>query len=441
MKRISIFFLLLLIVATAFALVSCGDDPHEHTYADEWTKTESEHYKAANCGCEYEFKEKGSHVDSGNDGLCDVCAYDYGHTHTYADEWTKTQTEHYKAVTCSHNVEPKDKASHKDTDNDGACDGCGYDFGHTHTYSVMWTVTATEHYKAASCSHDIAPTDKGEHKDENNDKVCDVCSYDYGHTHTYSNEWTKTESEHYKAVTCGCTVAPKDKAAHNDPENDGVCNTCSYGSDHVHEYSSEWSVSDTEHFKEASCGHTVAPTEKGAHEDENNDSVCDVCAFDYNHTHTYADTLTSTDPDGHYYAVTCGCSVEPKDKAAHEDKDGDCKCDGCDYETHVYSNEWCADDDGHYKAADCENEDHYTEVGEHKDEDGDCKCDTCLYVMHSHSDDWKVTETEHYKESSCGKDEHALDAGEHVDENDNGKCDVCDFAMPDDFDLPYVEWG
>ena len=435
MRLTKIFSLALLIFILSLSLFSCAAG-HEHTYSSEWTVTESEHYKAPLCVCNAEPKDKGEHIDEDNNGVCDECEYDFGHTHTYGEEWIITTSEHYKKASCGHDIPYINKSSHKDTDNNGLCDTCSYDYGHTHTYSVSWTVTTTEHYKAPSCSHDVAPIDKGAHVDANNDGVCDTCSYDYGHTHTYSDEWTVTDTEHYKNATCGHNACT-DKGAHTDSENDGVCDVCSYGSDHLHTYSNEWTKTDTEHYKAATCGHDVSPINREAHIDENNDRECDICGYDYNHTHTYSDTLSYDELGNHFYAPNCECNIPNKSVEAHTDDDGDCECDECHAVLHKLSREWTKTADGHYKAYDCGNPLHIIEAGEHTDGDDDCLCDTCLYVMHTYSDEWTITDKEHYHEASCGKDEHAIDVGKHEYTGNDRKCDECGKKS---YNLPSVDW-
>lgn len=55
---------------------------------------------------------------------------------------------------------------------------------------------------------------------------------------------------------------------------------------------------------------------------------CSGCS----HTHTYSDTLTNTDPAGHYYAATCEHTGEKKDFEAHVyDNDNDADCNVCGY--------------------------------------------------------------------------------------------------------------
>ena len=87
-KLLAIALSLLMLLASVYLLVSCGDnednkdntgdDPngeqttHTHTYAKDWTGTKAGHYKA--CICHPEVIELASHTDTVNsDGVCDVC--------------------------------------------------------------------------------------------------------------------------------------------------------------------------------------------------------------------------------------------------------------------------------------------------------------------------------------------------------------------------------
>ena len=96
--------------------------------------------------------------------------------HTYSDRWSTNSTEHWHAATCEHATEKSDVASHSDTDQDGECDVCGYEIGHEHTYANNWTSNATHHWKAATCSHTEEKGELAVHADSNFDNFCDVCS-------------------------------------------------------------------------------------------------------------------------------------------------------------------------------------------------------------------------------------------------------------------------
>lgn len=49
-----------------------------------------------------------------------------------------------------------------------------------------------------------------------------------GHEHTFSSEWTITETEHYHASTCGHPEEKKDAGPHDTNGEDGSCSVCGY---------------------------------------------------------------------------------------------------------------------------------------------------------------------------------------------------------------------
>ncbi len=206
-----------------------------------------------------------------------------GHTHTYSDKWTNDATNHWHAANCEHTGEKADEAAHVDANNDVVCDVCGYDYGHTHTYGDTWSMDEANHWYASACGHESMTKDKAAHVDANNDKACDVCAYDYGHTHTYQaeGEWTHDATNHWHAATCGCSIDGIDVAAHADENNDGVCDGCAWNYDHEHTYAEEWSTDRAEHWLAVTCGHTVADKDRGAHVDADGDFVCDTCDRDF----------------------------------------------------------------------------------------------------------------------------------------------------------------
>ena len=62
---------LLCCLACAICIAACGG--HEHTYSDEWSSDENEHWRAAVCEHVVEIADKGAHEF---DGLsCAVCGY------------------------------------------------------------------------------------------------------------------------------------------------------------------------------------------------------------------------------------------------------------------------------------------------------------------------------------------------------------------------------
>lgn len=200
---------------------------HTHSYDEGWTWNESTHWHKSACGHNVKDGEA-KHDDGNNDAICDVCTYDYDHTHTYDEAWVSVgENGHWHAPTCGHSVDGSDLTAHTDANNDGDCDICGENGGHEHTYSESWTTTDDEHWREVTCGHDISVTDKGVHKDENGDTTCDTCGYTPEHFHTFADTLTSDANNHWYASTCGHNVK-KDEAAHSGHEEDGVCDICAH---------------------------------------------------------------------------------------------------------------------------------------------------------------------------------------------------------------------
>ncbi len=124
-----------LILGAAFAFASCGDDgEHTHTFSDAWATNATHHWHAATCGHGEQKKDNAEHVDQDQDGVCDVCAYEVGHEHTYSQDWAYDAEDHWHPATCVHTTEQGDKDKHADeAPQDGECDVCG---GHVHVINT-----------------------------------------------------------------------------------------------------------------------------------------------------------------------------------------------------------------------------------------------------------------------------------------------------------------
>lgn len=151
------------------------------------------------------------------------------HTHTYSDEWSHDETNHWHASECGHDV-VADLSAHVFVN--GVCADCGYQLSetvtHVHEYDTNWTHDETNHWHAATCGHDIVK-DLTAHVFV--DGVCKDCGYiqpESGHVHTYSEEWTYDETNHWRASTCEHDIVT-DLSAHDLDEN-GACKVCGYGS-------------------------------------------------------------------------------------------------------------------------------------------------------------------------------------------------------------------
>ena len=102
---------------------------HVHTYSESWKSNDKQHWHQASCD-HSELKDSlGDHKDVNEDGLCDVCDYEIGHVHTFADEWSFDENYHWKGASCSHKVEQDEIELHSDDDYNGECEVCG---GHVH---------------------------------------------------------------------------------------------------------------------------------------------------------------------------------------------------------------------------------------------------------------------------------------------------------------------
>ena len=120
----------------------------------------------------------GSNNDQSNTdpsfGTCD---------HTYSDKWSSNSNEHWHKATCEHTSMKLDVAPHTDKDEDGFCDICNYEVGHTHTFTDVWSYDETHHWRLATCSHTAVKDSLGAHIDKNSDGACDFCAI---HMHVVS---------------------------------------------------------------------------------------------------------------------------------------------------------------------------------------------------------------------------------------------------------------
>ncbi|MBR2622615.1 MAG: hypothetical protein IKD15_00125 [Clostridia bacterium] len=128
MKKKIPMLLALVMSATTFAACNLGKQ-HEHTFGDSWTVDANQHWHAATCEHGEEKKDAGNHADANEDGKCDVCDYEVGHTHTFEETWSKDDTHHWYAATCTHTDEKSNHELHTDANEDGVCDVCE---GHVH---------------------------------------------------------------------------------------------------------------------------------------------------------------------------------------------------------------------------------------------------------------------------------------------------------------------
>lgn len=221
---------------------------HTHTYEDTWTIDNTQHWHAATCGHDV-VADAADHVDESNDGVCDVCGwFDETHTHTFSEEWTCDVTYHWHAATCEHLGAVSGQEQHVDGDENGYCDTCNYlmcshvdydldgecdtcggplDPDHIHEFGNEIGSDVDGHWFVSTC-HPGAVSEREAHADENNDGVCDICTFQIC-GHSYAATWTTDDTHHWHAILCTCSIARKDYAPHEDADGDGGCDVCMFG--------------------------------------------------------------------------------------------------------------------------------------------------------------------------------------------------------------------
>ncbi len=332
---------------------SWSDANHKHTYQIEWTiegtgEGNHKHYYKITCAhTSVGNKDEGAFLDENKDGVCDTCKwYDESHTHTYNDAWamvgeTEEEHSHSHLPSCSHTgAAAKDFGTFADVDKNGVCDVCVWsDANHTHTYNEeKWEQNSTHHGYVPSCSHTgIDWKDYAEHTDTEGDLICDVCSYDLGHVHSFDYMTFLSDYKgHWFATTCGHSVRGAEAAEqpHQDANNDGTCDFCDWFDEtHTHTYDEEnWvtigsNAQEHKHYHVASCEHSGIPfKDEGEFVDENNDGICDVCEAVIC-AHDYDKSKYLYDIDAHWYKPNCGHNVKGSYDAHNGTDDG--KCDIC----------------------------------------------------------------------------------------------------------------
>lgn len=200
------------------------------------------------------------------------------------------------------------------------------------------------------------------------------------HEHTFSNDWSNDTQYHWHAATCEHSDEVSQKGAHEDLNNDGACDVCGFSS-HEHTFADEWSTNKLNHWKEATCGHDVVGSQ-AAHADGDGDGLCDTCFYECgDHDHTFEDKW-SYDGDFHWHNATCIHDYAVKSKGAHTGM-SDFICDVCGYVSHEHTFEegWTSDVDGHWHKATCEHEDTKVNYAKHIDENTDNLCDVCQFHL------------------------------------------------------------
>ena len=372
-----------------------------------------------------------THIDNNGDLKCDVCSTEVECTSH------KDKNEDLKCDKCGKTV----TCTHKDSDNDGNCDidACDHVFCE-HEYEEEYSHNKTHHYFLPTCGCNTDPKDNAPHEDKNNDSVCDVCEWDYNHKHVYQSTYTHDNEYHWYAPTCGHDVK-SGYSKHEDKARDGICDTCGWNYDHEHEYEKEWSIDKDKHWHAVSCDHLIDVKDEGNHIDINNDSVCDVCEWDYDHEHEYAkDNVWTSDQTNHWHAPTCGHDVPGIDVESHADLDENGECDACEYNVcgpnhRIDETKWGYNEEKHWQPSICGHDtpNCTMEAQGHQWNDEGTVCTMCNYNNgHVHEFDenvWESNAEGHWHRYTCHSNYTSEIAG-HVDEEGNdGICDVCEYQF------------
>ena len=166
---------------------------------------------------------------------------------------------------------------------------------HTHNYKTTWSTDSAKHWHECYVCGD--KKDVAAHVDANKDHNCDVCG--------------KKMSDH-----TGGTATCKDKA---------TCTICGqkYGELAAHNYKTEWSTDETNHWHECSvCGNKKdeAAHTPGAAATETTPQTCTTCGYvikeAIGHVHSYTEkntdakylksAATCTAKAVYYYSCSCG---------------------------------------------------------------------------------------------------------------------------------------
>ena len=228
-----------------------------HHYSDGWFADGEKHWRACTaCG---QRSEEAAHEDTDGNHGCDICQLtismcnDANNDHMcdicgkmlsmcrYATDWSSDAYTHWHAcVVCGRKA---DEAAHADTDKDHNCDICGK--------ILSECADVNKDHKCDLCGKTLS-----ECADANKDHKCDACGKQL-------------------TVHTGGTATCTEKA---------TCSICGqkYGDLAPHNYKTEWSTDETNHWHECSvCGDKkdVAAHIPGAEATETTPQTCTVCDY------------------------------------------------------------------------------------------------------------------------------------------------------------------
>ena len=299
---------------------------HTHDVHDKaWKYDDTNHWQECSCGeklnvanhayGEWRVTKPATETEEGSKARdCTVCDYVQTetipmlkHEHSYGD-WQKDKTQHWKECRCGKKTEvgnhtfddwtiTKEPTTTETGSRERTCSICKYTQTETlpvHTHDVhdeAWKYDETQHWQECSCGEKLnvanhtygewsVTKEATETETGSRERTCTVCDYMQTetipvieHEHSYSEEWSSDENNHWHACECG---AKADTAAHTYGEwsvtkeatetetgsRERDCTVCEYvqveiipeiGHEHgIHDET--WKYDKTQHWQECSCG-------------------------------------------------------------------------------------------------------------------------------------------------------------------------------------------
>lgn len=308
-------------------------EPTGHTFSNEWSKNETQHWLAATCEHTNEKVKLGDHIwdpgvitvqpTSTSKGqktfTCTTCGATKtaeleptAHTHTYAEAWSMNENAHWHAATCEHTSEASGFALH--TWNGGV-----------QTVAPTHTTNGEIVYTCTTC---------GQTKRETIQAVHTFDQMIAGSAFVKSYASCNTAAEYYFSCVCGAK---------------GTSSFLS-GNPLGHSYSSTWSTDENYHWH--ACVICNTKGEIQTHSYDANTNTCTVCGYTKKDAHVHTSHLTrvpakspTCTEDGAIAYYTCECGLWFSDVTAtsvitdpnsvvvsavgHVDKDKNGKCDVC----------------------------------------------------------------------------------------------------------------
>ena len=263
------------------------------------------------------------------------------HTHTFAENFTRSATEHWHAATCGHSDITTIPEKH-DYDDDYRCYTCQY--RHEHSWGEWEPDPAdpSSHVRRSLCGH--LPAEKAEHAlTAANGYVCPYCGY--AHAHSFEQGWSHDGQNHWHAALCGHDVRYGEQAHSYGP--DWTCQTCGYA--HEHEFDeSKWVSGSSTHWRKAVCGHLSV---RGSEAEHNYDSGWDCLDCGYHHAHEWGGL--ENDAEGHWRRAVCHPDVTTAKEPHQLGADYVCAECGWGHEHSFSDSEWESGELTHWRPALC----------------------------------------------------------------------------------------